>query len=188
MRFTIFNVPFLFSFVLLTKEKALQTLSLIFAQIWRGVLVGVLGGALAGLFAFFVAHLGGERDDFAEALSGSSEAMTFGLPLFIFVIFFSVVISYLVYYTVFVKEYNSFDREYKGKKPEKFLSWLFWKPLLLTMLVGLVIELISALFLWAFHPFIAFFVKLAISFFATHCYLHGGTWGFVPVSRSDNVS
>lgn len=182
MRFKIFDVQFLFSLALLTKEKMWQTLIVFWAQCWRGMLLGVVFGVVLVGYFFLLNLSDVPMDESFMLEAGEGGALLGAIPVFVL---FILAAFYISYYTLFHKEYPAFERDFFKDKPKKFFSWLFWKPSLLTILVGIIIELLSMLFVWALHPFVAFFVKLAISFFLMHFYLHGGTWGFVPVPRDN---
>jgi hypothetical protein len=123
-----------------------------------------------------------------------------------------IVNIYIQYYTLIKKQYSSFDRmAVSDKVPQKFWSGEFWKRWIVSAFYSFVIRFVLALlmplvmivvgglfFLLALIPGVgmvfvviggvllgAWYALYVIVMLVLPLYiaLHGGTWGFVPVSR-----
>jgi hypothetical protein len=119
-----------------------------------------------------------------------------------------IVNIYIQYYTLIKKQYSSFDRRaISDKTPQKFWSSEFWKRWIVSIFYSLIVRFVLALvmivvgavlFLLALIPGVgvvfvviggvllgAWYALYVIVMLVLPLYiaLHGGTWGFVPVSR-----
>ncbi len=173
MRFSFFGVPFVFELGLFTRGRLIQTAILVWAQSWRGFVVGAI--------YIFLFYLSLEDSIISDEIEFGEVDFLGGSAIRVLFLFFALL--YLTYYTLFVKEYVSFKRVFDKIPPSGFFAKDFWKPLLLTMLLGVVVEVLLSIVLWMFHPAIATLINLGVGFVLTHCYLHGGTWGFCFVDK-----
>ncbi len=180
-----------------TGQRFKQTLSFIWAQLWRGFVL------MIGFFVviFSLAFMIPEKS--MLVFEGAMGPLFFQLPMLI-------VWAYIFYFACYTKEYKSFERLYVAQKPKGVWTWaLLWvyvKSLVFAYLLALLL-LIPYLILfvsvfgvdgsaitlalesnppliWGFGAF-SFVWLWVVSLFPSHVILHKGVYRFVPIPRAN---
>jgi hypothetical protein len=201
MQFSILGVPFKCTKDMFALEKVKWSIVVYWAHLWRGVIFAV--GMLA-LFAAILAVPAFLSWDALQAFNDSDLALrvlmyvvfsvdcwsknwlALGVGLLtLWVIILFITSLYINYYITFIKGYKFFERHYFKPLVEKFWSAGFWKPFILILVLGGVIGFaIGFLLRWfdvmdSVISLIGFITGLVLF----HIFLHGGSWGFIPVRR-----
>jgi hypothetical protein len=170
MEFAIFGVPFKCTKDMFSLEQAKWTLFIYWAQLWRDLILGgILGVFMGGI------------------IWTNPEWSTSWLALFVLIVIIAALsITYIQYYVLLQKKYQSFDKGFTTPHmPQSFWSWTFWKIFLLTIGIGWGVGFLVGLFL---HQKLAFVCNLVLGTILFHIFLHGGTWGFIPVPKNKENS
>lgn len=159
VEYSLFGVPFKCTQDMFTKEKLRQTLCVYWADMWRQLVL--LSLLLTPVFLISI----------------------FLIPIFVFIpiivmVLYLATAAAIIYYTRYKKQYPSFEKSaITLEKTPEFKDWDFWKRYLLNAALGILTS-------WIFGPWI---LVLVADFFAKHIFLHGGTWGFVPMEKQPAV-
>ncbi len=202
MQFSIFNVLFKCTKDMFTWEKVKWTIFVYWAQLWRVALFGV-GSILLFAGIFFLPVI--INSDELVALTESAEPSVRSLVPLVYasqywaqqmfapgIIFLCLGIVglilgaiYIQYYTFFKKSYRSFDKHFNQAKVQSFWSGGFWKPFMLITVFGLLIGGLVGFLLGEFMVYdgLIQLISLSVGLVLFHIFLHGGTWGFVPVRK-----
>lgn len=202
MQFSIFGVPFKCAKDMFTWEKVKWSIFVYWAQSWRGALLVI--GALTLLMGIFFLPGMINSNELAVLYENAERSVQFLVPIIyasqywvqhllvlgivlLCLWFVGVILGaiYIKYYGFFKKNYRSFSRQFNKPMVISFWSGGFWKPAIFTMVFGLLVGcVIGALFrfLDVQQGGVAL-ISLIIGLVLFHIFLHGGTWGFVPVSR-----
>ncbi len=201
MQFSILGVPFKCTKDMFTWEKVKWSIFVYWAQLWRGGLVVVV--AIIALIAllFVPAFLNSEalaqfsnseldvRVTMHTAYSIHYWYQQMFIPGIVLLCFWFVGlilgVIYIQYYTLFKKNYRPVARQFNKPEIRSLWSWGFWKPFILITLFGLLWGFVEGFVLGlADVQNVAIgFISLIIGLVLFHIFLHGGTWGFVPVRK-----
>lgn len=171
MEFLLFNVRFALKKDFFTFDSLKLTLAMWWAFMWRSSLVIVILSLIFGFAAYFVAQ---NLGFFQAAL-----IIATALPLLVYIS------ARLQYYALFEKEYKTVARALAGEV-FAFLSWAYWKRILLTFAVSFVVGFIVNLLLQILFPVNLIqnlFIALVLNFLLWSAFLFGGTWNFIPAKK-----
>lgn len=186
MQISIFNVQYKCTKDMFAWQKAKWTLCVYWAQLWRAMILGFGLMVLFGVAMF--------NSDFPKILNSTNNNADLALYYWYQnvdaswiwmwgVLLSSVILGglYLIYYTLTRKNYKSFDREALiSGVPYSFWSWNFWKRFLLLVLTDGILGVVQHLIM---DDAVGFFINSVLGIVLMHIYLHGGTWGFLPISK-----
>ena len=196
MQFSILGVPFKCTKDMFAWEKFKWSLCVYWSQWWRAGLFSVGMLILWAGVIFFPAVVntgvlpGHEEAELSMKLSvyiarsffyWKDNLVLASVLLGAWLISLIVIAWYIQYYATFRKNYKSFDRHFFKPQVEKFWSWGFWKPSILTLVVSVLLGLAVGFVLGWFDimdiviSLIGFIVGLVLF----HIFLHGGSWGFI---------
>lgn len=188
MQFSIFSVPFKCTKEMFNRDKLVRSACIVWAMVWR---YAVIEAALNLVFLYIhkLFFSGGD-------VSWTVANMPYILYInqLILMILSGFVANYLVYYALFRKQYQSFDRVFINQQATPaFFSLVFWKTNFLVVgLISLLIWMPSFLINWGLFllyqnssleemPVFLYTwmptIKLLFSMLLLHMTIHGGSWG-----------
>ncbi|QOL20130.1 hypothetical protein [Candidatus Bodocaedibacter vickermanii] len=202
MQFSILGVPFKCTKDMFTWEKAKWSLFVYWAQLWRGVLL--LSGALLLLVGIFFLPGVINSNELSALYQGVDPSIMFLVPvvyasqywyqhlLVLGIVLWSLWcvglilgMIYFQYYTLFKKNYQTLSRQLNKFEIRSLWSWGFWKPFIFITVFGLLAGGVVRALFWVMdiqQGGVAL-ISLIIGVVLFHIFLHGGTWGFAPVSK-----
>ncbi|QOL20129.1 hypothetical protein [Candidatus Bodocaedibacter vickermanii] len=200
MQFSILGVPFKCTKDMFTWEKAKWSLFVYWAQLWRGGILGVVGVLIVCLPAllnfkalskFFSATLEEAVWVFILLMIDSmgywyQQNLALVIVLFcLWCVGLILGMIYFQYYTLFKKNYQTFSRQLNKFEIRSLWSWGFWKPFIFITVFGLLTGGVVRALFWVMdiQQGDVALISLVIGLVLFHIFLHGGSWGFVPVSR-----
>lgn len=202
MQFSIFGVPFKCTKDMFTWEKVKWSIFVYWAQLWRGGLFSVVA-LLLWVGTFFLPGMINSNE--LEVLyQGAESSIKFLIPIVyasqywyqqMFVTgimllclwFIGLILGaiYIQYYSMFKKNYLSFSRQFNKPEVLSLWSWGFWKPFILITLFSLLFGFVEGFVLGLADAqnVVIGLIGLIIGLVLFHIFLHGGTWGFVPIAK-----
>jgi hypothetical protein len=202
MEFSIFGVRFGCAKNMFSWEKIKWSFFVYWAQLWRSsalVAVAFLVGFVLLLTPAFLnsnalSQFNNSEFDVKISMHVAyslhywyQQLLTLGIAVLCFW-FFGLILAglYVQYYVTFKKNYRSFSRQFNKPEVKSFWCWGFWKPFILTLALGLLFGWGSSfvLGLLGVHQSIVSLIGFIVGAAPFHIFIHGGTWGFVPVRKS----
>lgn len=186
MQFSIFGVPFKCTVDMFTRQKFKWTFFIL----------------ISFLFSVFLASLvitgGGYLFDLLKSsLRGTVTVGGLAKEVAVMILTAAAAI-YLLHDNTYNQKFQSFDRKYETLSgAPKLFSWAFAKVYLITWVIGATIGAVVG-FIVGFLGgilqiddtgiYVAIIsAGILIQFMSAHIFLHGGTWGFVPVEKQPAV-
>lgn len=173
MQFSIFGVPFKCTKDMFIQDKVLWTIYIFWAQFWRLLLVFLGAGLSVVAYFYFTEHHFSGFENFS--ISSLLSIAILGILLY-------GVIIYVQYYVYFEKSFQSFKQEFLKDYKPKFWSWGFWKPFLIIAVITFIVDFIIGSLL---SPNITNGLIFIFGLFFQHICLHGETWGFKLVAKTN---